>query len=89
MNAKNHLEKTLARTCTRTWTFEAILCYKRGCNCAGCINETLETKCRMRDVVFVLVDKFGAPKQKGGDDDYKPLYDPNTRILWEEGEMLQ
>lgn len=70
----------------RRWTFEAILCYKRGCVCEGCTNSTLETKCNMRNTIFALVNKLGAPK--GVSHGYT-IYDPDTRIMRETGEMLR
>lgn len=73
----------IARSCLRKWTFESVLCYKRGCVCSGCTNNNLETRCRMKEVVFALINKFGAPK--GVIDGCSMLYDPNTRILREEG----
>lgn len=48
------------------WTFDAIQCYKRGCNCKDCyINktyiETLRGRCAMKYTVRKLINKFGLP----------------------------
>lgn len=51
---------------TRRWTFGAIECYKRGCNCSGCFYKEFfkgtTQKCRMRSSVIYLVRKFGKPE---------------------------
>lgn len=47
------------------WTFTAIQCYKRGCNCKGCyISETyssLSSHCSMKYCVRKLIRKYGLP----------------------------
>ena len=48
------------------WTFDAIQCYRRGCNCKGCFIqntyiETLRGKCAMKYCVRLLIKKFGLP----------------------------
>ena len=49
----------------RRWTEGAIACYKRGCNCSGCITrEILETPCYMKAAVIELVRKLGAPPEE-------------------------
>lgn len=49
------------------WTVGAIDCYRRGCKCEGClIFQLYGRKCRMREAVFELVRKFGAPPDKQG-----------------------
>lgn len=47
---------------TKRWTTEAKMCYERRCRCNGCINKSLETKCRMKYCVIALVKKLGVPK---------------------------
>jgi len=50
----------------RRWTFGAIECFKRGCNCSGCFYKEFfrETnqKCRMKSSVLYLSRKFGNPE---------------------------
>lgn len=47
------------------WTPTAIFCYERGCRCKDCpINKMLETKCKMKVTVIMLVSKFGTPTNK-------------------------
>ena len=44
------------------WTQTAIDCYLSGCNCSECeIYKNMECQCKMKDVVFELVKKLGAP----------------------------
>lgn len=46
------------------WTTSAIMCWKRGCICKGCIYEKFFIsikECRMKSSVIKLVKKFGPP----------------------------
>lgn len=49
------------------WTRSAIECYLRGCKCRGCQYEeffrTSVYKCKMKEAVFCLVRKYGAPTE--------------------------
>lgn len=47
------------------WTESAIECYKRGCSCEDCpVKETMETPCRMKHTVMIIVKNIGAPLEK-------------------------
>ena len=50
------------------WTPSSIACYFRGCRCDGCeYNKFFKDKyykCKMRDTVFELVRKLGAPTKE-------------------------
>ena len=50
----------------RTWTYDAINCYKRGCSCEGCFYKNFFTddKCQMKTAVLELVKIFGVPEYK-------------------------
>lgn len=41
------------------WTEVTLNCYKRGCVCAGCINEKIlkSTKCKAKSIVMALIKK--------------------------------
>lgn len=46
------------------WTPSAIMCWKRGCICKGCIYEKFFIsikECRMKSSVIKLVKNFGPP----------------------------
>lgn len=49
----------------RRWTTTAIECYKRGCNCQGCLMKKLikSQKCKMKNTVIELVRILGAPNK--------------------------
>jgi len=47
------------------WTQSARECYEIGCRCNNCLLYIILGKeCRMKQAVFELVRKFGAPKEK-------------------------
>ena len=54
------------RTCkVKKWTNASIDCYERQCKCEGCYyQESLASKCKMKNSVIKLVEKFGAPKKR-------------------------
>ena len=46
----------------KKWTPSSAFCYSIRCNCSKCyLAEILETKCKMKAVVFELIRKFGIP----------------------------
>lgn len=49
----------------RRWTTTAIECYKRGCNCQGCLIKKLikSQKCQMKSSVIELVRLYGIPNK--------------------------
>ena len=56
---------TSRNTYCRIWTETAIYCYNRGCVCEGCNTFLiLGCHCRMKQSVFELVRKFGAPPEE-------------------------
>jgi hypothetical protein len=57
---------------TKVWTPTAVDCYRIGCNCSKCNIYKLYFKdstynCKMKDVVFELVRKFGVPTVEKGE----------------------
>ena len=53
------------RSAYEKWTPSSIFCYERKCKCDGClINELLETKCKMKVTVLLLVANLGVPTKE-------------------------
>ena len=57
-----------SKTVTQNWTPSAIDCYLLGCSCYKCNLYKIyflksKYKCKMKNVVFELVKKIGAPKR--------------------------
>ena len=47
------------------WTYDALVCYSRGCRCEGCnIQLLFETRCRLFYAVSVMIDKLGTPTRE-------------------------
>ena len=56
---------SISKRIAMTWTDAARDCYNIGCQCNKCLLSLfLEEPCYMRDTVFELVRKFGAPKNE-------------------------
>lgn len=66
MKSKETFRKFAGSNILRRWTFEAVLCYNRGCRCDGCANMNLETECRMKHTVIKLVKELGVPTSLPG-----------------------
>lgn len=50
-------------TVTRRWTGLAVMCYRRGCKCEGCIYENflISGKCQVKASVLESVRIWGSP----------------------------
>lgn len=66
----------------KRWTQSAIECYERKCICKGCpTKELFETKCRMKECVAALLDKFGEPPNFMTDDIFPDMSDKQREII--------
>lgn len=60
---------TCSETIAKNWTPTAIDCYRIGCSCQKCnLNRiyflSSGFKCKMKETVFELVKRLGAPKEE-------------------------
>lgn len=55
----------LNKTGMKYWTYDALVCYSRGCRCEGCnIQLLFETRCRLFYAVSIMIDKLGTPTRE-------------------------
>ncbi|MDD3149460.1 MAG: hypothetical protein PHV68_01380 [Candidatus Gastranaerophilales bacterium] len=55
----------ISESITQSWTDQAIICYKNGCNCTECSigKGNYSFVCQMPKVIQILIKKFGEPDE--------------------------
>lgn len=56
----------ISNSIVQNWTIQALDCYKINCDCKKCPikNGGYSFKCKMKEVVKILLKKYGKPNEK-------------------------